>query len=79
MGQTPSKNRNADTGLSSVSESCSRRPICRAATVTALPFIAGCSDIAGFLDGNLGEVTVFNDTGSELTASITVTPDPIKR
>lgn len=73
MGQIPSKNRIADTDLSDDSESYSRRSICRAATVSALPFIAGCSDITGFLNGNPGEVTVFNDTGSELTASITVT------
>lgn len=41
--------------------------------VSALPLVAGCSEITGYLDGNPGEVTVFNNTESSLTATITVT------
>lgn len=35
--------------------------------------LAGCSEVADYLGGNPGEVTVFNNTDSSLTATIDVT------
>lgn len=47
----------------------SRRGICRGIAVTALPLTAGYSA----LSGDPGEVTVFNNTGSMITVTTTVT------
>lgn len=51
----------------------SRRGICRGIAVTALPLTASCSALSGFLSGDPGEVTVFNNTGSMITVTTTVT------
>jgi len=51
----------------------SRRSICRGIAVMGLPLTAGCSAMSGVLGGDPGEVTVFNDTDSAVTATVTVT------
>lgn len=51
----------------------SRRSICRGIAAMVLPLTAGCSTLSDFLDGNPGEITVFNNTDSTITATTTVT------
>lgn len=73
MGRNPSKSQPIEPRLSSNLTPYSRRSVFRAVTVTSLPFLAGCSDFTEFLGGNPGEVTVFNNTDSSLTATVTIT------
>lgn len=73
MGRNPSINQSSDCQPSTAPAQHPRRSICRMIAVSALPLVAGCSEIAGYLDGNPGEVTVFNNTESSLTATIMVT------
>lgn len=76
MGRNPSKVHPTESRLSSNPTPYSRRSVFRAITATSLPFLAGCSDFTEFLGGNPGEVTVFNNTESTLTATVTVTDIP---
>lgn len=70
MAENHSSDRSADAHSRNPSAAYSRRSICRGIAVMALPLTAGCSNILG---GNPGEVTVFNDTGSTVSATVTVT------
>lgn len=72
MAQTLPDDQPADA-RSDHTSTISRRSICCGVAVMALPLTAGCSALSGFLGGNPGEVTIFNDTNSEITATITVT------
>lgn len=71
MGHRPLRDRAADDRSPRIS--ASRRSLCRSVAVLGLPLTAGCSTISSFLGGDPGEVTVFNDTDSSVTATITVT------
>lgn len=73
MGRNPSPNRFSDGQSTPVPAQHPRRSVCRAVVVSSLPLLAGCSEIASYLGGDPGEVTVFNNTDASLTATITVT------
>ena len=50
----------------------SRRSIFRRITVLALSLGAGCTSLADLLDGEPGEITVFNNTDSNVQVTIEV-------
>lgn len=73
MDRSPSPDRSSDCQSITVPARHSRRSVCHAVTVATLPLLAGCSEITDLFGGNPGEVTVFNNTESSLTATINVT------
>lgn len=73
MARASPSDRSADAHENRHTVPVSRRSICRGVAVMGLPLTAGCSAISGALGGDPGEVTVFNDTDSAVTVTVTVT------
>lgn len=55
------------------SVSFSRRELLQGGALSVVPFKAGCSELVRTLSGDPGEITVFNDTGSTVSATVSVT------
>ncbi|MFC6727903.1 hypothetical protein ACFQDG_04525 [Natronoarchaeum mannanilyticum] len=73
MARASPSDRSEDANEDRLTATVSRRSIGRAVAAMGLPLTAGCSAITGALGGDPGEVTVFNDTDSSVTATVTVT------
>lgn len=76
MAVNPGGDRSDDGRASRARSTTTRRSVCRGIAVTALPITAGCSSLSEVLGGAPGDVTVFNDTDSAVSATVAVTELP---